>query len=99
MVNGKGFSIFFGLEKLGTEGVLLSQGGSAAGYVLYQKDQKIWFGVRAGGKLSTVSGMVPETAKNISVRMTSAGAVTGDADGVQIFVTVHGMEIGSAMNC
>jgi arylsulfatase A-like enzyme len=103
MVNGKGFSIFFGLEKLGTEGVLLSQGGSAAGYVLYQKDEKIWFGVRAGGKLSTVSGMVPETAKNISVRMTSVGAVTGDADGVQIFkgdvsrlntMPIDGLQVG-----
>ncbi len=103
MVNGKGFSVSVTLQKLGTAGVLVSQGGSAAGYVLYQKDDHVYFGIRRNGKLSTVSGSVPAATKTVHVTVSKDGLVTATADGNELFsaqqsllntMPIDGLQVG-----
>lgn len=103
MINGKAFSVIVTLQQPGTEGVLVSQGGSAAGYVLYQKDGLVHFGIRRGGKLSTVSGSAPKTTKSFHVIVAKDGLVTGTADGTKLFsgqqsllntMPIDGLQIG-----
>ena len=68
MIRDKAFSVSVKLKSVGTEGVLVAQGGTAAGYSLYQKDGKLWFAVRRGGKLFTVSGTAPSTPTTLELR-------------------------------
>lgn len=85
MINGKAFAITVTLEKLGTEGVIVSQGGSAAGYVLYQQDGEVRFAIRNGGKLSTTSATAPATTKSFQIAISKNGLTTGMADGIELF--------------
>lgn len=85
MVKNKGFEINVTLAEFGTEGVLVSQGGSAAGYALYQKDGEIWFAIRRGGNLKTVSGTSPERAQTLRVHMSNSGEVVASVDGDPLF--------------
>lgn len=80
MVSGKGFSIVVSLAEPGTQGVLVSQGGSAAGYALYQCNGQLVFAIRRGGKVSEVTGPAPKNAKQFAAALTTAGGVKLTAD-------------------
>ena len=82
MLKGKAFRMAIELEQPGENGVLVAQGGTAAGFALYQKDAKLWYAIRHGGKLSTVSGDVPDASGEISFHQAKNGDVVvkqGDA--------------------
>ncbi len=76
MVMDKAITVTVKLAAAGTQGVLVAQGGSASGYVVYQKSEKIWFAQRRQGKIFTVSGMLPTGAKNFVILLTKVGDVT-----------------------
>ena len=80
-VPGNGFTVEVTLEELGTEGVLVAQGGSARGWALYQgkngEHSKVTFRIRSGnGEGSAVSlGRVPKNTKTITAVLFSDGRV------------------------
>ena len=75
MIKGKAFSITINVEQAGTEGVLVAQGGSAAGYSIYQKEGKLWFAARTKRKLFAFHGDAP-TAGEIEMSLDATGSVS-----------------------
>jgi arylsulfatase len=75
MIKDKAFSMTIRLAEAGTQGVLVAQGGSAAGYAVYQKDGKLWFAQRRNGKLFSISGHAPTAATTLSFRLNADGTV------------------------
>jgi len=86
MLKDNAFSMSVQLSKVGTEGVLVAQGGTSAGFSLYQKDGKLWFAIRRDGRLSLVSGNVPAKPTTLEFSLQPDGAVSV-ADGSQILIT------------
>lgn len=94
-VAGRGFVVDVRLEKLGTSGVLVAQGGVARGWALYQrlqteKEQEgqtataFEFAVRSpkGLEVARLEGVPPET-KRVGVRLGKDGEVVFRLDGVE----------------
>ena len=82
MLKGKAFTITLQVEKQGTEGVLIAQGGTAAGYSLYQKNGKLWFAIRRDSVLSLVAGESPISPAVLQFSLQKDGKVSVVADGV-----------------
>ena len=79
---------------MGTDGVLLAQGGSSAGYALYLKDSKLIFALRSKNKLHTVESRdaLPATTKNIVAKLSGNGNVELFADSKTVATgNVHGL--------
>lgn len=104
MLKGKAFSMTVRLAEAGTQGVLVAQGGTAAGYSLYQKDGKLWFCQRIKGKASTISGTAPTSGCTLEFRQDKNGSVTikagdslllsGDVPGPLDTMPIDGLQIG-----
>lgn len=84
MIKGKAFSITLNIEQVGTEGVLVAQGGSASGYSIYQTDGKLWFAARTNRKLFAFHGNAP-VAGVIEVSLDSTGSVSIAQAGHMLF--------------
>jgi arylsulfatase A-like enzyme len=84
-VHGKSFGIQAHISKWSGDGVLVAQGGSSHGYVLYLKKGILHFAVRSGGKLSLVSSKsVLSNSKVIDVNIRKNGQVKLLGDGEQV---------------
>jgi arylsulfatase len=104
MIRDKAFTITIKLASAGTEGVLVAQGGSAAGYALYVKDGKLWFAQRRQGKIFSISGQLPVSSERLVCQLTRKGAVTvrsggrlllsGDVPGTQDTMPLDGLQVG-----
>lgn len=104
MVKGVPFSINVQLQKPGTQGVLVAQGGSSAGYVLYQKDEQLIFAVRRSGKLSSVNGTLPADVGEINLTLDADGRVIvksggrflldGSVAGLLDSMPIDGLQVG-----
>ncbi len=103
MVNGKAFSITVNIAKPGTEGVLVAQGGDAAGYSLYLKDGKLHFAVRRGGNMTSVAGDFPTGTKKLTVDLAADGSVQVTSNGESLFsgdvgllntMPIDGLQVG-----
>ena len=104
MVRDRAFSITIKLATVGTQGVLVAQGGTAAGYAAYQKDGKVWFALRRQGEIFSVSGALPADANSVVIRLTQKGAVTiltgdrvlasGDVSGLVATMPIDGLQVG-----
>ncbi|MEZ6124424.1 MAG: arylsulfatase [Planctomycetaceae bacterium] len=75
MLEGRAFSITISLKEAGTDGVLVSQGGTAAGFAVYQKDGRLWFTERLDGKVHSIEGQSVSDATKIRVQLNSDGTV------------------------
>lgn len=60
-IAGRAFSVTIEITKPGDKGVLLAQGGSAAGYSMYIQNGELIFAVREKGKLHQAAGKYPST--------------------------------------
>jgi arylsulfatase len=105
-VNGRGFALTADFDAKGTDGVIVSQGGSTHGYSLFLAKGKLTFLVRVAGTPTTVA-----TTESISgahtaeVHLAVDGAVTLKLDGKQIAegkaasaltaMPVDGLDVGS----
>lgn len=104
MIKGKGFQMTIELSDVGSEGVIVAQGGTAAGFSLYQKGGQLWFAVRRGGELFQVAGTVPATGGPLDVRLGKDGHVVvtqsgqtlldGSVSGVLDTMPLDGLEVG-----
>ena len=104
MVRDKAFSVTVKFAAVGTKGVLVAQGGTAAGYTVYQKGGKVWFAQRRQGKIFSVSGSLPDDADSLVIRLTQQGAVTinsgdrllasGNVPGPQDTMPIDGLQVG-----
>jgi arylsulfatase len=78
---GRGFRVSVEVSEMGKDGVLVAQGGSAHGWVLYAKEGMLNFAMRRAGKLHTVPGPALAVGK-VSLTVRADGEVTlaeGDA--------------------
>ena len=86
-IPNSGFAVEVTLEELGTEGVLVAQGGAARGWALYQgkngEYSKITFKIRSGnGEDSAVSlGYIPKDTKTITAVLFPDGRLHFKFDG------------------
>ncbi|MDG1893739.1 MAG: arylsulfatase [Fuerstiella sp.] len=104
MIRDKAFTVTIKLTAVGTEGVLVAQGGTAAGYAVYQKDGKVWFVLRRQGEIFSVSGDMTDDENRFVVHLTKKGAVTiksgdrllasGDASGPLGTMPIDGLQVG-----
>jgi arylsulfatase A-like enzyme len=95
------------LNRAGTDGVLVAQGGSAEGFSLYVKDGILTFATRRGGKLFKVStdSKVSDTITSIEARLSKTGEVTLTANGKSVATgtvadglprhPIDGLQVGS----
>ena len=83
---GKGIEIRATLTKPGNDGVIVAQGGSAAGFSLYVKDGHLTFATRHAKELTVVAAKekLPPGTKEVTATMTKEGAVTLTADGKEV---------------
>lgn len=83
MIQSRPFRVVVDLQDSGSQGVLLSQGGSAAGYTLYLQDGALHFAARSHGELFHFSGAAP-----------AAGLLRCDVlDGGKVLVTQGGQTL------
>lgn len=104
MIRDRGFSVAIKLAAVGTQGVLVAQGGTAAGYAVYQKNGKVWFALRRGGEIYSVGGALPNDAKSVIISLTQEGAVTiftddrllvsGNVSGPVATMPIDGLQVG-----
>ena len=103
MVNGKAFSITVNIAEPGSKGVLVAQGGDAAGYSLYLKDGKLNFAVRRGGKLTLATGDFPTGTKKVTIELAADGLVTAKSKSAELFsgevgllntMPIDGLQVG-----
>jgi arylsulfatase len=82
-VAGRGFGVLVELDKPGRNGVLVAQGGSQHGWVLFQKDGKLAFSVRRGSNLSTASceQPAPSDLKTVHARLSKEGRLVLTVNG------------------
>lgn len=85
MILDAGFTIDVQLQQAGTEGVLVAQGGSAAGYALFQREGQLTFAIRRQGRLSSISGPLPASVAAVSVTLHDDGRVVAHGDGERLF--------------
>lgn len=76
-VHGQAFRLEVTLAEVADSGVIVAQGGSSEGYVLYVKDGKLRFGLRHRGELTEAiaNNALAKDAKQISVVVGKNGAV------------------------
>ncbi|HIK93576.1 MAG TPA: arylsulfatase [Planctomycetes bacterium] len=104
MIRDKAFTITIKLASTGTAGVLVAQGGTAAGYALYVKDEKLWFAQRRQGKIFSINGELPAGSESLVFQLTRKGAVTvksggrqvlsGDVPGTLDTMPLDGLQVG-----
>ena len=104
MVQGKPFSIVIELDEVGTEGVLVAQGGASSGYSLYQKDGRLWFVQRQGGRKLKVEGDAPVNTESLKFKLAADGSVTvtsgqkellnGQVSGTMDSMPIDGLQVG-----
>ncbi|MEQ9412008.1 MAG: arylsulfatase [Fuerstiella sp.] len=108
MVEGRPFRLTVRIAEPGDSGVIVAQGGSAAGYALYQKDGRLWFAVRRKGKLFSVSGDAPAEATTLDVSLAADGTVTvragdltlltGEVGGTLDTMPIDGLQVGKDLD-
>lgn len=104
MLDGKAFRFTVKLSKVGQQGVLLAQGGSAAGFALYQQNGRLWFALRKSGKLFTLDGDAPSAPCLLTAEIQKDGAVkvraddtellSGKINGVLDTMPIDGLQVG-----
>ncbi len=105
MLKDKAFTVSIKIAKPGTQGVLVAQGGSSAGFSIYQKAGKVWFAVRRNGQLSTVSTSAPKQAGTLKVTLNKDASVTiayenqtqssGKVSGLLNAMPADGIQVGT----
>jgi arylsulfatase A-like enzyme len=95
------------IQKPGTNGVLVAQGGTAEGYSLYVKDGLLTFAIRRGGDLSKVvvsqslaadiSTVGLQLSRDGNVILTTDGksAASGNVSGTLARQPIDGLQVGS----
>lgn len=106
MVKNKSFTISISLKTVGTEGVLVAQGGSASGYAVYQKDGQLWFAARSKGFVE-LEGKTP-VAGTLEIAVGKDGTVMATQDGATLLsgsmkagfdeMPVDGLQVGRDLN-
>ena len=71
----KAFRLSVVIRQPGTAGVLIAQGGTAAGYSLYVHEGQLCFAVRDNGQLSQVSCAAPVVAGKLHLKWSQQGNV------------------------
>ena len=104
MLKNKAFSISAVLSKVGTKGVIVAQGGTAAGFSFYQKDGKLWFCIRRDGQLTALSGDIPNAPTTLELSVNSDGTVkvldgdvvllNGSVGGLLNAMPLDGLQVG-----
>ena len=91
------------------DGVIVAQGGTAAGYSLYVKDGKLTFATRHGGKLTVIAASVGlSSAASVRAELSRDGNVVLQADGEDLAsgkapsalsaMPIDGLQVGSDAN-
>ena len=100
----------FALEKPGSQGVIVAQGGTAHGYSLYLRDGLLEFATRHSGKLTVLTAKQPladeavkivvQLASDGSVRVTAGAAlvIEGKVPGMMVAMPQDGLQVGRDMN-
>jgi arylsulfatase len=85
-IRGKGIVIEAAITKMATDGVIVAQGGTAAGYSLYLKDGKLCFATRHSSDRTVIesAGALPPSTMRVTATMKKDGTVTLTADGKEI---------------
>lgn len=85
-IAGRGFTVEITLEKAGRNGVLVAQGGSKHGWVLYQTDGVPTFAIRRPGNLTKISlgDSLPPDTRKITATLSKAGHLTLAVNGQRI---------------
>jgi arylsulfatase A-like enzyme len=88
----------------GSEGVLLAQGGTAAGYSLYLSSSRLWFAIRRQGELHVLEGLAPESVGELRLDVSQDGHVrvtlsdrellTGTIPGLLTTMPIDGLQVG-----
>jgi hypothetical protein len=106
----KPLSITAIISEASPNGVLVAHGGTAHGYSLYVKDNKLTFAVRRRNKLETVvaTETLPATPLEITATLSSKGAVvltankkvigSGKLDGPMVSQPADGLQVGRDEN-
>jgi arylsulfatase len=106
----KPLSIAVTISESSPNGVLIAQGGSANGYSLYVKNNKLTFAIRRRNQLATVvaTEVLPPAPLNITATLSSKGAVvltankkqigTGKVDGPMVSQPADGLQVGRDEN-
>jgi arylsulfatase A-like enzyme len=106
----KQIAIVVVLEKPGSQGVIVAQGGTAHGYSLYLHEGLLEFATRHSGKLTVLTASQPladETVKVIvqlasdgSVRVTAGAAlvIEGKVPGMMVTMPQDGLQVGRDIN-
>jgi arylsulfatase len=88
----------------GSEGVLLAQGGTAAGYSLYLSSSRLWFAIRRQGELHVLEGLAPESVGELRLDVSKDGEVrvtmsdrellSGTIPGLLTTMPIDGLQVG-----
>lgn len=85
IVHGRSLHIDAKFSRWGTDGVVLAQGGSAHGYVLYIQDGTIRFGIRSNGKYDEIATAKSfQDVKSLQVSLQKNGQISLSVDGMQV---------------
>ncbi|WP_166831473.1 arylsulfatase [Thalassoroseus pseudoceratinae] len=105
-VENRPFTVTVKISELGSDGVLVAQGGSSAGYAVYVQDGRLHFAVRRSGKLDDLvsTEVLPPDAKTITVSLADDGVVNatvnrkpfmkGKSAGVLTQMPLDGLQVG-----
>lgn len=108
-IRNRSFKISGTIEPQGQNGVIIAQGGTAHGYSLYLKENKLRFAVRRKGELQVLSAKedFPPKAK-IELSYSKSGEVVakindqvmikGKVRGAMVEMPVDGLQVGSDKN-
>lgn len=103
MIQNKSFRINAVLADPGTSGVIVAQGGTAAGYSIYQADGQLHFAARTQGELFTFSGKAPQKGTircdvtkegNVTIRQNGSVLLEGSVAGGLDSMPIDGLQVG-----
>jgi len=109
-VEKKQIAILVSLEKPGSQGVIVAQGGTAHGYSLYLRDGLLELATRHSGKLTVLTAKKPladeaveiavQLARDGSVRVTAGTAlvIEGKVPGMMVSMPQDGLQVGRDAN-
>ena len=109
-VEKKQIAILVSLEKPGSQGVIVAQGGTAHGYSLYLREGLLELATRHSGKLTVLTAKQPladeaveiavQLARDGSVRVTAGAAlvIEGKVPGMMVSMPQDGLQVGRDAN-
>ncbi|MCR9199300.1 MAG: arylsulfatase [Planctomycetaceae bacterium] len=104
MIQDRPFRIQIEIAKAGTRGVLLSQGGTAAGYAIYLQDGALHFAARSHGRLFHFQGSAPTSGTlrcdvsedgSVAILQSGQSLLQGQLPGLLDAMPIDGLQVGT----